>query len=104
MDSREKFRSLRYWDHVDEGANYDHCYPDELLETLVTRAHEGFTDLGCRRARADTGDAVHRILNEAWARFWKDPASYHAWEKDAAARLFDLCNAPVSAATVKVAR
>jgi hypothetical protein len=89
---------------TEPGANYPHCYPDALLELVCARACEGFSDIGCRQARLDTGDPIHSVLNRSWARFWQDPSGYHAWEKGEVGRLLDLCRAPAAPSSTRSAR
>jgi hypothetical protein len=99
-----RWRKALAYGHTEPGANYHHCYPDELLELVCARACEGFSDIGCRQARSDTADPIHAILNESWARFWREPSSYYAWEKEEVAKLLDLCSAPAGASTATSAR
>jgi hypothetical protein len=71
--------------------DYMHCYPDKLISFVVEKAAEGIEDMECRRARPDTTDPVHLMLNQAWRNFWTNPADYHRWEVDAVKDLFKLC-------------
>ncbi len=72
--------------------DYMHCYPDELITSVVEKAGEGVADMECRLARPDTSDPIHLVLNGAWRNFWSDPASYHRWEAKAVQELFSLCD------------
>ena len=64
-------------------ADYIHCYPDELINSVVEKAIEGVGAMGCRLASEDTDDCIHSLLNGAWRRFWTDPGEYHRWEAEA---------------------
>jgi hypothetical protein len=34
-----------------------------------------------------TSSPVHDLLNKAWEHFWAAPDNYHAWEREAIAKL-----------------
>ena len=82
--------------------NYPFCYPDELIQHMVTKAREGVAEMGCRMAGPGTLEPIHLLLNEAWARFWSDPSGYHQWEKAAVAQLRTLCNNDQPARSVAI--
>ncbi len=82
--------------------NYPFCYPDELIQHMVTKAREGVAEMGCRMAGPGTVEPIHLLLNEAWARFWSDPSGYHQWEKAAVAQLRTLCNNDQPARSVAI--
>jgi hypothetical protein len=72
--------------------NYPFCYPDDLIGFMVTAARQGVAEMQCRMAAPGTADPIHLLLNEAWTKFWSNPASYHQWEKGAVAQLRTSCN------------
>jgi hypothetical protein len=109
FDSEAAQISLRWREalahgHTEPGANYHHCYPEELLDLVCARACEGFSDIGCRQAQPGTADPIHVMLNESWARFWRNPSGYYAWEKDEVEKLLDLCRSPTGATSKKLTR
>jgi hypothetical protein len=63
------------------------CYPDKMLAEIAQEGFEGVKGIRARMAARNTNDLVHSILNEAWCRFWKDPAQYTAWESTTVATL-----------------
>jgi hypothetical protein len=71
--------------------NYPFCYPEELIGFMVAAARQGVAEMQCRMAAPRTTDPVHLLLNEAWTKFWNDPASYHQWERAAVAQFCTLC-------------
>jgi hypothetical protein len=77
--------------------DYPFCYPDELIRFMVAKAQEGVVEMRCRIAAPATADPIHLLLNEAWTKFWSDPAGYHQWEANAVAQLRALCNNDQSA-------
>jgi hypothetical protein len=71
--------------------DYAFCYPDELINVMVKDARQGVVEMQCRMAASSTSDPIHLLLNEAWIKFWDDPASYHQWEIGAVGQLGTLC-------------
>lgn len=73
------------------GATQDHMFrracPTELLERAAIHALEGLRRINCRIVTPRTTGEVHDLLNAAWDKFWSKPNEYHAWERDAVARL-----------------
>jgi hypothetical protein len=74
---------------VNPEPEYHRCFPQELLQEIVDHALKGIQESNLRIARKDTSDPVHRLLNEAWSKFWHDPDNFVDWEKDAVNRLFE---------------
>jgi hypothetical protein len=54
--------------------NYPFCYPDDLIGFMVTAARQGVAEMQCRMAAPGTADPIHLLLNEAWTKFWSNPA------------------------------
>lgn len=79
---------------------YQRCYPDALLRSLVREAELGIEQMSCRVATPACADLVHQALNGAWAEFWKSPAGYASWEVGA---VQGLCtpSAPVVTTTIR---
>ena len=75
--------------------DYAYCYPDALIDFVVDRAMKGASDMGCRLARPDTDDPVHRLLNTAWRTFWAEPSGYLRWESKAVENLLLFCDEKV---------
>lgn len=61
-------------------ADYNDCYPPELLRVAVDFSFEGYKKAGCVvMSRAGMGVA-QALLNEAWRKFRADPTNYSTWE------------------------
>ncbi|MCI0611811.1 hypothetical protein L0244_02365 [bacterium] len=94
---QEKESIHQHWENfiaisgVKPEPEYLRCFPEHLLESLVQKAYEGVTALGCRIAAPDTKDPVFTILNQAWMEFWRDPTNYAKWERNAVKQLRELC-------------
>jgi hypothetical protein len=84
--------------------NYPFCYPNELIQFMVTKAQQGVAEMRCRMAAPNTTDQIHVLLNEAWRKFWNDPASYHQWEMAAVAQLSTLCRSDQPTPPVAMAK
>ncbi len=70
-------------------ADYDACYPDELLENLARRVSEGCAALGIRPFPdvSDPATDIPALVNEAWDRFRGEPGSYSQWEQVTLSRI-----------------
>ena len=62
-------------------ADYQLCFPNEILKRFAEEALAGYRAMNCRCSSANSGNRVHDLLNEAWSRFWKAPNQYAEWEK-----------------------
>jgi hypothetical protein len=71
---------------------YQRCYPEHVLYSLVQNAYDGVAGMGCRIVARETKDPIHSALNEAWVVFWQDPKNYVEWEREAVEKLQVLCN------------
>ncbi|MGO9115244.1 MAG: hypothetical protein ACLP9L_39025 [Thermoguttaceae bacterium] len=71
-----------------EEPEFARCFPDALLDEVCRAALEGVTTLGCRISSPATKDDIYALLNQAWEEFWRDPAGYGAWERNAVTTLF----------------
>jgi hypothetical protein len=54
-----------------------------LLEGIVTVAHDAIAKTGVKIAAPASMETTVSLLNDAWARFWRDPAGYAEWESSA---------------------
>ena len=65
---------------------YDHCYPDVLIDTLATKVHNGCVKIGLvsyKDQRASNNDInLPALLNEAWAVLLANPQGYAEWESE----------------------
>lgn len=84
---RGRWRDLLTESGATAEPEYRRCYPERLLADVARCAYEGIEGMGCRIARAGTIGQVRDLLNEAWDRFWRDPAGYAGWERSAMASL-----------------
>lgn len=77
---------------TDSGINaeYRRCFPDTLLSQIEKRAFEGVLTLGCDLAAPDMRGEGRKLLNEAWTRFWRSPADYVDWERQAVLQLANV--------------
>lgn len=71
---------------------YRLCYPRSLLMEIMDEAFKAIRDMKVRIAFPDTTDFVHTVMNQAWKEFWRDPAAYVEWEKQAVGRLREHCS------------
>jgi hypothetical protein len=62
-------------------ADYDLCFPKNVLKQFVEEAHNGYKAMNCRCSLPNSGHRVHDLLNQAWSKFWKSPRQYADWEK-----------------------
>lgn len=72
---------------------YRQCYADGLLRQIVPVAHEGIKKVDVKIAAPGSMKATVLLLNDAWARFWRDPSAYAAWESTAIDALRDSLGA-----------
>jgi len=64
-----------------KGADYELCFPREVLSKCVEEALGGYRGMNCRVSSPNSGQWIHDTLNQAWCEFWKDPAAYADWEQ-----------------------
>lgn len=65
---------------------YARCFPDKILNEIVTRCISGVKGIGCRVVSPDMDTrnwGVGELLNDAWRKFWESPTDYVKWEKQA---------------------
>lgn len=60
---------------------YRRACPLELLEHAAIHALEGTKLIGCHIIQKNTSSMIHDMLNNAWEKFWSNPATYHEWER-----------------------
>lgn len=68
-------------------SEYRKACPRELLELAAVHAVEGTKKIGCRVIDLKTAGPINDLLNNAWRVFWKNPATYHQWERQLMNRL-----------------
>ncbi len=66
-----------------EPPDFHRYYPQRLIQRCVRVAFDGFERMGCRPWPGSEDDGVRILLNEAWSRFWNQPANFVTWERDA---------------------
>lgn len=70
---------------------YDHCYPDGLIDSLAKEVHNGCVEIGLlpyKDQRATSNDIdLPALLNEAWSVLLANPQGYAEWESDKVKRL-----------------
>lgn len=63
---------------------YDHCYPDALVDLLAREVHNGCLNIGLasyKDQQASNGDInFPTLLNEAWTVLQTNPQGYAEWE------------------------
>jgi hypothetical protein len=73
-----------------ESPEYRRCFPNSLLKAIERHAYEGVCSLGCDLAAPVMKGQGRTLLNEAWASFWREPATYIEWERKALTALADV--------------
>jgi hypothetical protein len=75
---------------------YDHCYPDALIDSLTKEVHKGCVKIGLvsyEDQHASGSDVnLSALLNEAWTMLSADPQGYAAWESEQVKHLRDNAN------------
>jgi hypothetical protein len=71
--------------------DYRRCFPDSIIKSMAEKALAGVRGIKCRVAEPVISSPVHDILNQAWGEFWRDPARYASWEKNAVEELRKVC-------------
>ena len=66
---------------------FRHCFPDIVLEEIVTSAFFAFEEIGLKRAEPGGHIGIARCLNQAWDSFWVDPEGFGEWETKAVEHL-----------------
>lgn len=84
---QQKWEALIKATGVKPGPMYRRACPRELLERAAIHALEGTNLIGCCIVHNGTSSPVHDLLNTAWEKFWAAPNDYHAWEREAIAKL-----------------
>ena len=74
-------------------AEYRRCYPRKLLGKIEDVTYEAVSKTGCRIATPGLTDFVHSTLNQAWEKFWDGSDTFHQWEEEAVAKLYQYCAA-----------
>jgi len=70
-----------------EDMAFRHCFPDIVLEEIVTSAFSAFEEIGLKRAEPGNHFGIARCLNQAWDSFWADPEGFGEWETKAVGHL-----------------
>lgn len=66
-----------------EDMAFGQCFPDAVLEGVVSSAFKAFEDIGLRRSEPGKYAGVALCLNQAWDSFWADPEGFGEWETKA---------------------
>ncbi len=61
---------------------YDQCYPENLLNKIVSTVQEGIKGIGVVTVQPGALTRVVNLLNTAWNEFWGAPADYPTWEAE----------------------
>jgi hypothetical protein len=67
-----------------QSAEYQRCFPGELLDECERLAYEAVQTLGCSLARPPLAGDGRKLLNDAWVEFWNSPDDFASWERTAA--------------------
>lgn len=62
---------------------YRQCFAPGVLEEIATSAFEAFEQTGLKKAQPSEITGIALCLNQAWGRFWSDPAGFGEWETQA---------------------
>jgi hypothetical protein len=60
---------------------FNRCFPKQITALLIEKAMAGTKAMNCRIASPQTNDPVHKMLNDAWQLFWKNPIEFSSEEK-----------------------
>lgn len=75
---------------------YDHCYPDALIDSLTRKVYNGCVKIGLvsYKDQHASGSDVNllALLNEAWTMLSADPQGYAEWESVQVKRLRESVN------------
>lgn len=75
---------------------YDHSYPDALIDSLTREVHNGCVKIGLLSYKDQhaSGSDVNllALLDEAWTMLSADPQGYAEWESEQVKRLRDSAN------------
>jgi len=82
------WRDLHSFGGYKSNADYQLCFPNNVLKRFVEEAFAGYQAMNCRCSAPNSGCRVHDLLNEAWKQFWVAPANYSAWEQRKQSDLF----------------
>lgn len=78
---------------------YDHCYPERLIDSLAREAHNGCVKIGLmtyKDQQASNNDInLSALLNEAWTVLLANPQGYAEWESGQVKRWRDNANKAV---------
>ena len=61
-------------------AEYQRCFPTQILDQIAIKAYEGVLNSGMQIASPSTLNGVAAFLNKAWEIFWSSPNTYLQWE------------------------
>lgn len=68
-------------------AEYQRCFPEDILEMIAIRAYEGVVGTDLAVASPENENIVAGFLNEAWDEFWSHPQTYPQWEEQVVSKL-----------------
>jgi hypothetical protein len=78
---QDRWQQLLATSGVTLTAEYQRCFPDEILREIVVKAYEGVFGMGLQIAKQGETKVVAGFLNKAWQVFWTNPSSYLEWEE-----------------------
>ncbi len=87
VEIQQKWEALIKATGVKPTPMYRRACPKELLERAAIHAYEGINKIGCHIVHNGTSNPIHDLLNTAWEHFWANLDAYHAWERNAIAKL-----------------
>lgn len=81
-DVEDKWRRLLKIGGYRSNADYNRCFERKLLRTIAETATAAYEAIACSSGAAQAGKArTYDVLNNAWQKFWSNPAGYADWEK-----------------------
>ena len=80
----------------DKPIEYDHCYPDKLIDSLAEAVYGGCVKIGLAlyKDQQATSDDINlpTLLNEAWTVLLANPQGYATWESKQVKRFRESVN------------
>jgi hypothetical protein len=86
-DIESKWKELSACSGHKTNADYQQCFPRNVLAQFAKQALAGYRAMNCRCSAKASGCRVHDLLNHAWSEFWRAPAAFAKWEQAARTQL-----------------
>jgi hypothetical protein len=86
-DIKSKWEAMPFVATLGPVPEYHYAYPDELMEDIALLFLDGLRESGFQIVNptklANLSDqSIIKLLNDAWAFFWKNPTEFRKWEEE----------------------